>query len=200
MRNSPLTRRLFLATSSAAAVMVARPALAMSEAEATQLVQQAIAELQAIIDSGQSERQMLGRFKAYFERFADVPVIAQFALGRGVNASAAERRAFEDAFAGYISRKYGRRFREFIGAQIDIAGAAQLRENQYEVRSTVRLRGQAPFELAFRVSDQSGRGRMFDLIIEGVSLLRVEGQEVRDLLIRYGDDVGRVAQHLNQAG
>ncbi len=195
---SNLTRRAFAAL--AAATLAAPRARALTQGQAEVFVQQIVGELQGIINSGQSEGQMLGTFKGYFERHADLPVIAQFALGRGVNASAAEVRAFQEAFASYMARKYGRRFREFIGASIDVTGASQLRANQYEVRSTVRLQGQAPFELSFRISDQSGRAQIFDLIIEGVSLLRVEGQEVRDLLIRYNDDVGRVAQHLSQAG
>ena len=45
----------------------------------------------------------------------DVPIIAQTVLGvEWRSASSSQRRAFTDAFKGYMARKYGKRFEEFV--------------------------------------------------------------------------------------
>jgi len=52
----------------------------------------------------------------------------------------------------------------------------------YEVVSTAYLRGSAPFEVRFQVSDRSGRDLFFNIIIEGVNMLASERTEIGALL------------------
>ena len=60
---------------------------------------------------------MFGEFEKIFDKYADVDIIARATLGADARrASAAQLRAFSDAFGSYLARKYGRRFREFIGS------------------------------------------------------------------------------------
>ena len=53
----------------------------------------------------------------------------------------------------------------------------------FEVMALTELRGSAPFDVAFRVSDRSGRNLFFDIIIEGISLLSSERVEIGALLV-----------------
>ena len=110
------SRRVALAglAGSTAAMILARPgaALAFSEAEATSLINRAVADINGIINSGKSESAMFRDFEKIFSRYADVPTIARSVLGPPArSASAAQMRSFAAAFQTYISRKYGRRFR-----------------------------------------------------------------------------------------
>jgi phospholipid transport system substrate-binding protein len=117
-----------------------------------------------------------------------VPVIARSALGPAARtASAGEISAFTKAFQGYISRKYGRRFREFIGGKIEVTDARPLK-SYFEVISVAFLQGEAPFDLRWHVSDKSGKDKFFNLIIEGVNMLA--------LLDQQGGDVGKLAKAL----
>ena len=61
-----------------------------------------------------------------------------------------------DAFQGYIARKYGRRFREFIGGRLEVKGVRKVK-NWFEVETTAFLRGEAPFAVTFHVSNRVGR-------------------------------------------
>ena len=70
---------------------------------------------------------MIRDFERMLARYADMPVIAQSVLGPPArSASRSELRAFTEAFQGYIARKYGRRFREFIGGTITVTGSRQI--------------------------------------------------------------------------
>ncbi len=62
------------------------------------------------------------------------------------------------------------------------------------------LRGEPPFEVTFLVSDRSGGNRFFDLLIEGISLLRTERTEIGAMLDRRGGDLDALVADLRRAG
>ncbi len=199
------TRRQFLCGLAATLALPllplgARPAAALSEGQAQQLIGQVMDEVHGIINSGASESRMIGRFEGLFDQFGDVPVIARSVLGppaRG--ASAAQLSNFTAAFRGYMARKYGRQFRRFIGASVQVQQARQV-QNFWEVITTMTMRGEAPFEVRWHVSDRSGRPLFFNLIIEGVNLLAAERQEIGTMLERRGGNIDRMIQDLQAAG
>ncbi len=181
-----LTRRSVVGLMSAAAlavVVLPRPALAaLDTAGAQALIGSVVGDINATINSGASRGAMYRDFEGIFARYGDVPVIARTALGPAArSASAAQMRAFTDAFSGYLARKYGSRFREFIGGRVEVQKAARVK-TFYEVTTTAILRGQPPFEVKFQVSDRSGRNLFFNIIIEGVNMLAAERTEIGALL------------------
>ena len=192
-----MTRRSLLAA--AAAIALVRPAQALTANEASALIQQATAEINAVINSGKGEAAMYRDFERIFSRYADVPTIARSALGPDARrATQGQLRAFTQAFQGYMARKYGRRFREFIGGQVRVQGARPVK-SFYEVNAVADLRGQAPFSVTFLVSDRSGRDLFFDLLIEGISLLRTERTEIGAMLDRRGGNIDALIADLQRA-
>lgn len=184
-------RRLFIGgvAGTALGALAGVPAAALSNGQATSLVSTAIDDVNGIIGSGASEARMLREFEGLFSRYADTAYIAAFALGNDRrSASPAQLRNFSSAFGTYVARKYGRRFREFVGSQFDVQGARP--ENSYVVvESTATLRGRAPFQVDWHVSDRPGRPAFFNLIIEGVNMLLTERTEVGALLDRRGGNI-----------
>lgn len=193
-----LTRRGFGAGLVAAAALTAlpRPALALTAEAAKGLVDRTVGDVNRIINSGKSESAMLRDFETLFATYADVPTIARSVLGTAArSASKAQLSAYTGAFQGYISRKYGRRFREFQGGKIEVADARALK-SYYEVVSTARLKGQAPFEVRWHVSDKSGKSLFFNIIIEGVNMLSSERTEMGALLDQRRGDLDRLIADL----
>ncbi|MCU0817065.1 MAG: ABC transporter substrate-binding protein [Cypionkella sp.] len=167
--------------------------------EAKALVGRAIGEVNATINSGKSETAMYGDFERIFARYADVPVIARSALGPAArSASNAQMAEFTKAYQGYIARKYGRRFREFIGGQIEVTDARPVK-TYFEVISVARLRGESPFDLRWHVSDRSGKNLFFNIIIEGVNMLASERTEIGAMLDRRRGDVDALIVDLRTA-
>ncbi|WP_170370274.1 MlaC/ttg2D family ABC transporter substrate-binding protein [Ruegeria arenilitoris] len=184
MLNNAMNRRTFAATALAGLAVASLPqqTLALTEASATQLVNSVVSDITRVIESGKSESAMLRDFEKIFVQYADVPIMARYALGADArSASNAQMREFTKAFQGYISRKYGRRFREFIGGEVTVKNARKIKAG-YEVRSSVKLRGEAPFEVTFLVSDKSGRDKFYNMFIEGVNLLLTERTEIGAML------------------
>jgi phospholipid transport system substrate-binding protein len=199
MQNNSSNRRNFLGSAVAGLGLLAlpMPALALTESAARSLVDQVVADINQVIASGKSESAMLRDFERIFTRYADVPIMARYALGNdGRRASAAQMRNFTKAFQGYISRKYGRRFREFIGGRVEVEAARQIK-NGYEIRSKAYLRGEAPFDVTFLVSDKSGKNLFYNIFIEGVNLLLTERTEIGAMLDRRGGNIDQLIADLN---
>jgi phospholipid transport system substrate-binding protein len=172
------------------------PALALTEAGAKKLVDALVADINKVIASGKSEAAMIRDFERIFAKYADVPIMASYALGAdGRQASQAQLRDFTKAFQGYIARKYGKRFREFVGGKIEVQSARQIRSG-YEIKSTAFLRGEAPFEVTFLVSDRSGRDLFFNMFIEGVNMLLTERTEIGSMLDRRGGSIDALTRDL----
>jgi phospholipid transport system substrate-binding protein len=202
MRNDLLllTRRGFGAglLVGGAAMAVPLGALALDVNGARALIDKAIGEVNTTINSGKSEQAMYGDFERIFARYADVPTIARSALGVAArSASKAQMSAFTKAYQGYVSRKYGRRFREFIGGRIEVTDARPIK-SYYEVISVAHLRGEAPFDLRWHVSDKSGKNLFFNIIIEGVNMLASERTEIGALLDERRGDVDKLIADLKR--
>jgi len=197
-----LTRRVFLAGSASVGVLAASPgaALALTAQQARALVDRVVADINTIIGSGKSETAMYRDFEKIFANYAYVSGIARTVLGPPARAaSKAEMAAFTTAFQGYMGRKYGKRFREFIGGKIQVKGARKLK-SFFEVTTTATLAGEAPFTVTFMVSDVSGKGLFFDMLIEGISLLKVEKSEIGSMLDRRNGNLGALISDLKTAG
>jgi len=194
--------RRMLVTSALAAPLLAAlplPALALSEAAARSLVNKMVADINKVIDSGKSEPSMIRDFEKLFIKYADVPIMARYALGvDGRQASKAQMRAFTKAFQSYISNKYGRRFREFIGGTLEVRSTRKIKAG-YEVKCTAVLTGEAPFEVTFLVSDKSGRDKFFNMFIEGVNLLLTERTEIGAMLDQRKGNLDQLTADLKKA-
>lgn len=195
-----LSRRSVLLGASAALALTAGPGLALNTSQAKALVDKLVADINRVINSGMAERRMYGEFERIFVAYADVPTIARSVLGppaRGLNRS--ELSAYTKAFTGYMSRKYGKRFREFIGGKIEVIRAEPWKSH-FQVHTVTTMAGIAPFSVIYRVSDRSGRDKFFDMLIEGISMLKSEAVEMAALLEKRRGDVGRLTADLQRLG
>lgn len=191
---------LGLAAGAAAIAVLPGPARALDAARAKVLVDKLVADINAVISSGRSESQMFRDFERIFDRYADVPTIARYALGVDARrASAAQLREFTQVFKRYISVKYGRRFREFIGGRIVVNEARKIK-SFFEVKTTAHLRGEAPFAVTFLVSNRSGADKFFNMFIEGVNMLLTERTEIGAMLDARGGDIDRMIADLRKIG
>lgn len=202
MQNNQVDRRKMLIglTATAGLFSSSVPVFALTEAGANALVNSLVGEINGVIGSGKSESAMIRDFEKIFVRYADVSIMARYALGNdGRSASAAQVRKFTKAFQGYISRKYGKRFREFIGGTVAVRSTRKIKSG-YEIKTDVKLRGQRPFEVTFLVSDRSGKDLFFNMFIEGINLLLAERSEIGSMLDRSGGNIDQVTAELAKAG
>lgn len=195
-----LSRRGVMLGAGALALAHPQRLAAQSPETAAALVTRVVADVLNVINSGRSESALFQEFERIFRDYADVPIIAQSVVGPPWRSAGNDvRRAFIASFQSYMARKYGRRFRDFIGGEITVTDARTVR-SFVEVVSIVRMPGTAPFEVRWLVSDGSGQTRFFNMIIEGVNLMITERSEIGAMLDARGGDLARLAADLRSMG
>ncbi len=193
-----LNRRTFCLGLGSAMLAAPTAALALNEASASKLIDSLITDINKAIGSGKSEAALFRDFEKIFKRYSDTSYIAAYAMGAdGRRATSAQKKAFSKAFQGYMSRKYGSRFREFIGGRLEVTGVKKVKK-WYEVSTVAYLQGQSPFEVTFQVSDRSGKDLFFNMYIEGVNLLLTERTEIGAMLDRRGGDIDAMIADLKK--
>ncbi len=195
-----MKRREFVAGLGAGVALLPTVSLAVTQDSAGRLVGKLVDEVNKVIGSGKSETAMYKDFERIFARYSDTSYIAAYAMGVDARrASSSQKRAFSDAFQGYVSRKYGKRFRELIGAELEVKGVKKVK-NWHEVSTTAKLRGQAPFTITFHVSDRSGKDLFFNMYIEGINMLLTERTEIGAMIDRRKGNIDQMISDLKKAG
>lgn len=194
-----MKRRSFLAAVAATA-LVPMHALALTSSQAEVLVGKVVNDINAVIKSGKGLPSMIKDFERIFLRYGDVQIIARSALGADARRlTKSQEKAYVSAFTGYISRKYGKRFNEFVGGRVEVDSTRKVK-SFYEVRGTAYLKGESPFELNFLVSDKSGKNLFFDMVIEGISLRLTEKSEIGAMLDKRKGNLDALIADLEKAG
>ena len=201
LNNQLLTRRTtLLGMTSALAIAPAMPAMALTKSEAETLINKLTSDVMATINAGKSKSAMFKDFEKIFARYADVPLIAQKALGTtGRTASPAQRKAYVSAFRGYMARFYGKRFEEFIGSEIKVKKSRKT-AGGYLVDTNIKLRGSSAFKAQWHVIDARGKTLMYNLFLEGVSVLSDVRVQIGSMLDKRGGSIDKLTAHLRTAG
>ena len=200
-----ITRRLVMLGSTslvAASLIAGRAFAAIDPSKAEGLVNTAVSDINKIIASQKPERAMLRDFDKVFGKYADVELIALTTLDRSVRSAASNRQKsdYVKAFRSYFTRKYGRRFNEFVGGKITTTGTRSSK-NYVEVNSIAKLTGSAPFSVDWRIrQDRRGKLKITNIIIEGINTLTSERVEIGAMLDRRGRDIGKLTAHLKSLG
>ena len=128
----------------------------------------------------QAFRQML---HAYF----DVALIGRFVLGRHWRAATPEeRRAFLDTFESYVLTIYSRRLESYAGESLEVGRAEDKGRKGVIVASRLHRPAAAPISVHWRLRQDGHGWRVFDIVVEGVSMVMTHRNEIDTVLRQRG--------------
>ena len=200
--NNLISRRKLLLTSGAglACAAVSAPAFALSKGSAQKLVETLIDKVLKTVNTSMPKARMFAEFENIFANYADVPLIARKSLGTAYkSASAAQKKAYVNAFEGYMARSYGGRyFQEFIGATIDVTSVKKA-PGGYLVNTNVNFKKRPQITAQWHVINSGGRDKMYNIFVEGVSILTDTRTQIGAMLDNRGGDLDKLIAHLRTA-
>ena len=196
--NLPTRRRLIgLLTATAAAVLVPFAGWPLTENEAISHVKELVTNFQRAAQSEISDDEFVAEFEKLLGRFGDIPIIARTALGRSWrDATRDQRIEFAKAFHSFLARKYGKILREFASNELHLKSSREVK-SFYEVNSDARKDNGQAINIRWLVSDKSGTTKLFDIIIEGVSMVGAERSEIQAMLDKRKGDFSLLIADLN---
>ena len=200
MSKNLLDRRLFVFSTTLVAVSgAANVGWAANAKDAEVLVSRLVTDINEVISSGVSEPVMVKQFETIFKSYADVPTIARYALGKDARAlTQSQMESFTKIYSIYVSHKYGRRFREFIGGKIVVKKSRPVK-SFFEVETLAHLKGWEPFTVSFLVSNRSGKLLFFNMFIEGINMLLSERTEIGAMLDKRRGNIEKVMEDLQNS-
>lgn len=175
---------------------MATPAAALDAEGAKEHVAGTVSEMLSLVRGPGSAESKADALRALLEKRAAMPQIARFSAGRlWKQMDAGQQSAFTDAFAHYLSTIYARRFQEYSGQEVVIRTTKEARRG-IEVASTVEGGGETPINVVWLISDRPGRTVVADIVIEGVSLLITQREEIAAIYSQQGRDADKLIAYL----
>ena len=197
MKTNNKTRRFVMMSFLGIAGLYASPVFAFKKSDAEKLIKNLTNDVLGAVNEQKSEDIMFSRFEEIFSKYADVPLIARKALGptwRG--ASKAQRSAYVSAFRGYMARYYGKRFEEFLGSEIIVSNSRKT-SGGFLVGSNIILKDGSSYQAQWHVIDARGKYLMYNLFLEGVSVLSDVRVQIGSMLDKRAGSLDRLIEHLN---
>ena len=197
MKTNNKTRRFVMMSFLGIAGLYASPVFAFKKSDAEKLIKNLTNDVLGAVNEQKSEDIMFSRFEEIFSKYADVPLIARKALGptwRG--ASKTQRSAYVTAFRGYMARYYGKRFEEFLGSEIIVSNSRKT-SGGFLVGSNIILKDGSSYQAQWHVIDARGKYLMYNLFLEGVSVLSDVRVQIGSMLDKRAGSIDRLIEHLN---
>ena len=197
MKTNNKTRRFIMMSFLGIAGLYASPIFAFKKSDAEKLIKNLTNDVLGAVNEQKSKDIMFSRFEEIFSKYADVPLIARKALGptwRG--ASKAQRSAYVSAFRGYMARYYGKRFEEFLGSEIIVSNSRKT-SGGFLVGSNIILKDGSSYQAQWHVIDARGKYLMYNLFLEGVSVLSDVRVQIGSMLDKRAGSIDRLIEHLN---
>ena len=197
MKTNNKTRRFVMMSFLGIAGLYASPVFAFKKSDAEKLIKNLTNDVLGAVNEQKSEDIMFSRFEEIFSKYADVPLIARKALGptwRG--ASKAQRSAYVSAFRGYMARYYGKRFEEFLGSEIIVSNSRKT-SGGFLVGSKIVLKDGSSYQAQWHVIDARGKYLMYNLFLEGVSVLSDVRVQIGSMLDKRAGSIDRLIEYLN---
>lgn len=145
-----------------------------------------------ISDESLSRTARADRLRDVINRGFDTDAIGRFVLGRHwQSADAAQRKEFIRLFRDYTALSYARRFEAYAGQKLAITGTRDIgNENgnghRVLVQSEIKNAEGGPVKIDWRLRHDAEGWRIYDVIVEGVSMVLTQRSEFASVIDRNG--------------
>jgi phospholipid transport system substrate-binding protein len=124
-----------------------------------------------------------------FESSVDIKWTAQFVLGHYWNETTPEQKdKYVNVYKAFLIKSYVPKFREYTDQEIIFKAATPEQEAEYMVQTEITNPGKAPIRVDYKVREDKGTYKIFDIIAEGVSMITTQRSDFGSILSRQGVD------------
>ena len=196
-----MQRRVFLAASAAALILIRQTAMAAVSADDARkfvdnLGENAISSLTGSTLSGQ---ERASRFRAFLVADFDMLGISKFVLGRYWKIATPDQQTeFQKLLEDLLTQSYAKTFAQYAGEKFKVTGAHGNDDGSMLVNSSVDRPNGDIIRLDWRVEDKSGTTKIIDLLVEGVSLRTTHRSDFASAIQSNGGTVAGLLDALRQ--
>ena len=127
----------------------------------------------------------LAEIRKIINEIFDYQELSQRTLGRDWKKfNPQQQTEFVDLFSKLLENVYADRILAYTHEKIEFGKATDLRENQVEVESYIITTDNKKVPLFYRLTLKDGNWRVYDVVIEGVSMIKNYRGQFRDILVK----------------
>lgn len=152
----------------------------------------------ALSDKSLSDRERRSNFRKILRSYFDVAGIGKWALGRyWRKATKGERSEYLVLFEDLIVGTYANRFKSYSNEKLAVYGTTS-RGQIVIVKSHLEQDSQKPIRVDWRVKFPDGKYKIFDIVVEGISMIQTQRSEFSSVIRRNGGKVSDLLTALRQ--
>lgn len=147
--------------------------------------------LETISNTKLSKEKKQAKLEKLFSDNVDIPWVGRFVMGRAWKQATDEQKArYLKEYERFLIQHYASRFSEYSSGAFKITGAREDAEGEYIVNMQITTgeAGSEPVLLDYRVHTAGGRMRVFDIVVEGVSMITTQRSEFSSIVNNEGVD------------
>ncbi len=128
--------------------------------------------------------------RGLFQKHVDVDWIGRFVLGKyWRTASPAQQQRYLEGYRGFVIKSYTSKFKEYTGSETyKIKGSIQDAQGRNIVTMELLRPGEASVMVDYKIRREDNELRIFDIVVEGVSLITTQRSEFASVVSRKGLD------------
>ena len=136
-----------------------------------------------------TEEERQKRFRKILNSYFDIKGIGKWALGRyWRKASKSEQLEYLVLFENLIVDTYANKFKKYTKEKLTVKNSST-RGKFVLVKTQINGNKQKPIRIEWRVTRPNGNYKIFDIVIEGVSMIRTQRSEFSSVVRRNGGKV-----------
>ena len=173
------------------------PVKANDVKQAEAYVQNLSSKIIFIIENDAAIEKKRNQLLGVFKENASILTISRAALGskwRTLNDR--DKNRFTDAFTNYLVQKYGRQFEEFNGARLTIERSIDAGKRGVLVHTRLIMPATSPISVNWQVWQKNGTFKLIDIIIEDISMLTMEREEIKNRLTTHNGNINSLINDL----
>lgn len=141
-----------------------------------------------ILDSSDSKASKSKKLEAIIRQHVDIDWIGKFVMGQHWRkANKAQQANYLNNYKGFILSSYAKRFTEYDGSGYKMIKARKDSADKYTVKMSIDVDGK-PTAVDYKLRKHGGGYKIYDLNVEGVSLITTQRSEFNSVIQSKGID------------
>jgi len=131
------------------------------------------------------------QIEALFSQNVDIPWVSRFVMGRAWKQATDEQKSsYLREYERFLVQRYATRFTEYSSGSFKITGARDDGEGDFTVNMAIASQetGGEPVLIDYRIHKDGKNFKVFDIIIEGVSMITTQRSEFASVVNANGVD------------
>lgn len=131
-----------------------------------------------------------GKLEDVFNRYVDINWVGRFVLGRHWReATDVQRSHFSSNYRDFMVASYTKRLQTYAGEKYTISEPRDLGKGRSALTMEIAQNSGQPIVIEYKIRETEGGGyKVYDLVVEGVSLITTQRSEFDSIVTRKGLD------------